>query len=307
MLGDLQESFRHGEDAPIAFMDVEAHLVNKAKMMCNMWDEEGRENGAISEMATEAVWRRIPSNIIPPPSGSPPGALSTYHPRPTYPRPQRTASDNPATRDMHDEATEKRKDFLAARAALKSELMKIIGEDIAETMAADQLDGSLSSMSCVDMMEWLESRYGRLSSTHVKKLISELQTRCDQAADFPKHCARFNRSIRRLNRAQLRLDNAYTIVPTSQTLYQYLLESIAHIPQFTLLISQFGTSHPTMAQQTHSSLQQYLTNNLDFAQNFAATEGFIGLFSQSTSSSVPPPPSHPAHKISGKEGEEERA
>ena len=73
MLGDLQESFRHGEDAPIAFMAVEAHLVNKAKMMCNMWDEEGRENGAISEMATEAVWRRIPSNIIPPPWQSPRG------------------------------------------------------------------------------------------------------------------------------------------------------------------------------------------------------------------------------------------
>ena len=54
---------------------------------------------------------------------------------------------------MHDEATDKRKDFLAARAALKTELLKIIGEDISETMAADQLDGSLSSMSCVDMME----------------------------------------------------------------------------------------------------------------------------------------------------------
>ena len=65
MTGDLQESFRHGEDAPIAFMGVEAHLINKAKVLCTMWDEEGRENGAISEMATEAVWRRIPSNIIP--------------------------------------------------------------------------------------------------------------------------------------------------------------------------------------------------------------------------------------------------
>ena len=115
--------------------------------------------------------------------------------------------------------------------------------------------------------------------------------RCDRAADFPKHCARFNRSIRRLNRAQLRLDNAYTIVPTSQALYQYLLESIAHIPQFALLISSFGTSHPTMAQQTHSSLQKFLLDNMDFAQNFAATEGFIGLLSQqSSSSSVPPPP-----------------
>ena len=53
MKGDLQESFRHGEDAPIAFMDVEAHLVNMAKMQCSMWDEEGHELGAISEMATE--------------------------------------------------------------------------------------------------------------------------------------------------------------------------------------------------------------------------------------------------------------
>ena len=77
----------------------------------------------------------------------------------------------------------------------------------------------------------------------------------------------------------MRLDNAYTIVPTSQTLYQYLLESIAHIPQFTLLISSFGTSHPTMAQQTHTSLQTYITANMDFAQNFASTGGFIGLVS----------------------------
>ena len=85
MLGDLQESFRHGEDAPIAFMDVEAHLINKAKMMCNMWDEEGRENGAISEMATEAVWRRIPSNIIPPPLAVPQGPFPLTTPAPRTP------------------------------------------------------------------------------------------------------------------------------------------------------------------------------------------------------------------------------
>ena len=67
MKGDLQESFRHGEDAPIAFMDVEAHLFNMTKTQCSMWDEEGHEAGAISEMATEAVWRRISSNVIPHP------------------------------------------------------------------------------------------------------------------------------------------------------------------------------------------------------------------------------------------------
>ena len=87
MKSDLQEGFHHGEDAPIAFMDVEAHLFNMAKMQCSMWDEEGHETGAISETVTEAVWRRIPSNVIPPPDGSPPGTPSTYYPRPTYPRP----------------------------------------------------------------------------------------------------------------------------------------------------------------------------------------------------------------------------
>ena len=124
---------------------------------------------------------------------------------------------------MHADATDKRKDFLAARTALKTELLKIIGDEISETMAADQIDGTIAPMSCVDMMQWLETRHGTLSSAHVKKLIAELQTRCERPAEFPKHCTRFNRSIRRLNRAQLRLDNAYTIVPTSQALYQYLL------------------------------------------------------------------------------------
>ena len=89
MLGDLQESFRHGEDAPIAFMDVEAHLINKAKVLCTMWDEEGRENGAISEMATEAVWRRIPSSIIPPLWQSP---RNPFH-LPSSPRVPQTAED----------------------------------------------------------------------------------------------------------------------------------------------------------------------------------------------------------------------
>ena len=102
-----------------------------------MRDEEGHEAGAISEVVTEAVWREIPSNVIPPPVGSPPGTLPTYHPRPTYPRPNRAASDNPATREVHSEANDKRKDFLEARATLKTELVKIIGDDIAETMAAD--------------------------------------------------------------------------------------------------------------------------------------------------------------------------
>ena len=105
-------------------------------------------------MATEAVWRRVPSYkyVIPPsppPSGSPPGTQSTYHPRSTYLRPNQTASDNPATRDMHTETNDKRKDFLAARALLKAELAKIIGDDIAETMAADQADGTIAVMSCV--------------------------------------------------------------------------------------------------------------------------------------------------------------
>ena len=63
-------------------------------------------------------------------------------------------------------------------------------------------------------MEWLEHQYGTLSSAHVKKLIAALQTHYDQPADFPMHCARFNRSIRRLNRAQQRLDSTYTIMPT---------------------------------------------------------------------------------------------
>ena len=51
---------------------------------------------------------------------------------------------------MHTEALEKRKDFLTARALLKTELLKVTGDDIAETMAADQNDGSIAGMSCVD-------------------------------------------------------------------------------------------------------------------------------------------------------------
>ena len=153
MKGDLPEIFHQGEDAPTTFMEVEAHLFNMARMQCTMWDEEGHETGAISEMATEAVWRRIRSNVITPPIGSPPGTQSTYHPRPTYPRPNRAASDNPATRDMHTEANDKRKDSLAARALLKAELAKITGDDIAETMAADQDDGTIAGMTCVDCKE----------------------------------------------------------------------------------------------------------------------------------------------------------
>ena len=96
---------------------------------------------------------------------------------------------------MHTGASDKRRDFLAARAPLKTELVKVAGDDIAETMAADQADGTIAGMSCVNCMEWLEQRYGTLSSAHVKTLIAALQTRCERPADFPMHCARFNRSI----------------------------------------------------------------------------------------------------------------
>ena len=149
-------------------------------------------------MATGAVWRRIPTSTTPPPDGSPPGTPATYHPRQSYPRPIRSASDNPATRGIHTEAPEKRKDFLTARTLLKTELLKVIGDEIAETMAADQNDGSITGMSCVGCLVWLEQRYGTRSSAHVKKLVSALQTRCDHPTDFPIHCVRFNRAIRRL-------------------------------------------------------------------------------------------------------------
>ena len=156
MKGDLQETFRHSEDAPIVLMDVEALLFNMAKVQCAMWVEEDHEAGAIGEVVTEAVWRRIPPSIIPPPNGCPPGTPSTHHPRQTYPRPVHAPNDNPATRDMHTEASEKRKTFLAARALLKVELVKIMGDEIAETIAADQADGTVAGMSCVDCMGWLE-------------------------------------------------------------------------------------------------------------------------------------------------------
>ena len=83
-----------------------------------------------------------------------------YYSRQTYSRPIRAPTDNPATRDMHTGASEKRKDFLAARALLKAELAKVMGDDIVETMAADQADITIAGMSCVGCMEWLERRYG---------------------------------------------------------------------------------------------------------------------------------------------------
>ena len=125
---------------------------------------------------------------------------------------------------MHTEANNKKKNFLAARALLKVKLVKIIGDDIAEKMAADQHDGAIAGMPCVQCIEWLECRYGTLSSRHVKTLTAALQTNYEKPANFPMHGERFNRPTRKLNRSQSRLDNAYTIVPISQILYQYLLE-----------------------------------------------------------------------------------
>ena len=130
----------------------------------------------------------------------------------------------------------------------------MVGADILETVAADQTDGTIAGMSCVDCMEWLERKYGTSSSAHVKKLIAALQSRCERPVKFPMHCTKFNRPIRRLNRAQMQLDNAYTTVSISRALYQYLLESILHVPQFILLIASFGTSHSVMAQQMHQNL-----------------------------------------------------
>ena len=65
-----------------------------------------------------------------------------------------------------------------------------------------------------------------------------------------------------------------------------MLESIAHIPQFTM-------PNSSMAHQAHLNLQRYITTNMDFAQNFASSGGSIGLVAKSHGSStttVPPPP-----------------
>ena len=217
-----------------------------ARMQYTMWDEEGHETGAISEMATEAVWRRIPSNVIPPPDGSPPGTPPTYHPRPTYPRPNRTASDNPTTRDMHTEANDKRKDFLAARALLKAEFVKISGDDIAELMAVDQADGTIAGMSYVHCMELLERRYGTLSSRHAKALIAVLQTKCEGP----------------------QISQCTEPVSTEPS-----EDSTELNPALT------------MNALSHHNLLRYITGNMDFAQNFASTEGFIGLLLQTNNAS----------------------
>ena len=76
---------------------------------------------------------------------------------------------------MHAEAAEKRKDFIAAWASLRAELMKIMGVGIAETITADQADGTTASVPCADCITWLERKYGTLSSAHVQKLIADLQ------------------------------------------------------------------------------------------------------------------------------------
>ena len=54
---------------------------------------------------------------------------------------------------MHADAADKTKDFLAARALLKAELVKITGDGIVETMVADQHDGAIAGMSCDQCME----------------------------------------------------------------------------------------------------------------------------------------------------------
>ena len=123
-------------------------------------------------------------------------------PRQTYSRPIRSATDNPATRNMHTEAADKRKDFLAARAMLKAELVKVMGDEITKTMAADQADGTIAGTSCVDCMNRLERRYGTLNSAHAKKLVATIQTRCERPSEFPMYYKKFNRAIRWLNRAR---------------------------------------------------------------------------------------------------------
>ena len=85
MKGDLQEVCRHGEDAPIVFMDVEVWLLNMTKMQWNLWDEDGQETEAICEMAKEAVWRRTPCNTTPPSRRQPPRHTSHLSPTPNIP------------------------------------------------------------------------------------------------------------------------------------------------------------------------------------------------------------------------------
>ena len=71
MKGDLQEVFRHGEDAPIVFMDVEAWLFNMAKMQCSMWDADGNETGAICEMKRALCGEGFPQTSSPLPKAAP--------------------------------------------------------------------------------------------------------------------------------------------------------------------------------------------------------------------------------------------
>ena len=76
---------------------------------------------------------------------------------------------------MYEQATQKRKDFLLTAQELKKELLTILGPSLTETIAATSSHQQIMHMSCQDIMQYLKSRYGKLTSYHVMQLTAALQ------------------------------------------------------------------------------------------------------------------------------------
>ena len=271
---EVSALFRGGDDAPIYFLDLEDKILTSAQSKCQYWGD----TGATTEVSTDRTWQRNNTDTN--------GVTAA---RPTYPEPQRQAADNPGTRDMHDAAEKKRTAFMAARQELKAELVAYIGPNIIDAMASEHPRGSIMFMSCQDIMQYMEDNYGTLENRHIKKIVASLQDRLERVDDFLHHAACFQRPVRRLQRAQSRMANGYTIVPTSQQLFDFLLASISHLPHFAPTLTPFGTKYPSLSDQTYTNLTRHIRENMSFIKTFSSSEGFAGLFANMSLSQASPP------------------
>ena len=170
--------------------------------------------------------------------------------------------------------------------------MESLGPALCEAAAAASTNGRLMFMTPRQLYEWVETKFGTLTSTDVKNLVATLATPLPKASHFPTHHAAFVRNIRRLQRGQMRV--AVGIMPNDHQLFSYLYETVYALPEFLQSLGLFSLNHPDIDTQTHVSLSAFLTAQMPFILGQSGAGKYAGS-AQHPPPTPPPPPPNPTH------------
>jgi hypothetical protein len=219
-------------------------LSAKARDLCSQWDS----TGAITLIATDAVWRAIPGHT------TGPATSLVYRDRPDYSAPAALAPTATAV-ELVNWRLEMQMHFAytAAQSALATAILDSVGLANQAALKVAHHPTLPHFLSPLQMVEEMFRKHAALTGPNLQKLRAPLLEPMLAIADIETHITTFMLML-----ASMKL----SATGHGEGPYRYFEGFLATIQSFPIVvtaIADYYNTHPLVANQTMASLFAYLT------------------------------------------------